>query len=318
MPKMSLVIPVYNVEDYLRECLDFCINQTLKDIEIICINDASSDNSALILKEYEEKDNRVKIITHEKNRGLGGARNSGKDAATGDYIWFIDSDDFIVSHACEILYSCAIQNNADIVRFNAISFIEKKTHGPRVYDKSKSYYCCNWPYDRVISISKENKRLPQTSESACLYITKKKYFKNVSFREKAVHEDVDFSPILFSHVEKIFCLNYAFYIRRRHQKSITGGGIDSKKLILGMIEASNALFEFIEARNFKSSHFCVKCFFDAMYYLFSGYNKEKQIHTEAYNNIFKKIFKKYPQWKISFFSVKRRIRRKIVNTLADG
>lgn len=94
MPKISVIIPVYNVEKYLAECLTSVVNQTFKDIEIICVNDGSTDNSPKILKEFAQKDSRIRIINQE-NQGLSAARNTGLDVATGEYVSFIDSDDFV-------------------------------------------------------------------------------------------------------------------------------------------------------------------------------------------------------------------------------
>ena len=93
-PKVSVIIPVYNVEDYLRQCLDSVINQTLKDIEIICVDDGSTDNSLQIFREYEQKDSRVKVLT-QKNQYAGVARNTGMNIARGHYYVFLDSDDFL-------------------------------------------------------------------------------------------------------------------------------------------------------------------------------------------------------------------------------
>lgn len=110
LKKISVIVPVYNVEKYLPECLDSIINQTLKDIEIICINDGSLDNSLEILKRYAEKDSRIKIIDKE-NEGVGKARNDGIRAATGEFIAFMDSDDFYPSdNVLEVLYSSAKEN----------------------------------------------------------------------------------------------------------------------------------------------------------------------------------------------------------------
>ena len=92
-PKVSVIIPVYNVEDYLRQCLDSVINQTLKDIEIICVDDGSTDKSLEILHEYEKKDSRITVLT-QKNQYAGVARNVGMSVATGKYFVFLDSDDF--------------------------------------------------------------------------------------------------------------------------------------------------------------------------------------------------------------------------------
>ena len=114
MYKLSVIIPVYNVESYLRECLDSITNQTVKDIEIICVDDGSTDNSPEILKEYQKKDSRIKIITKE-NGGQASARNLGIKEAQGEYIAFIDSDDFIEAEMLEKLYTKAKDNNLDIV-----------------------------------------------------------------------------------------------------------------------------------------------------------------------------------------------------------
>ena len=118
MSKVSAIIPIYNVEQYLSKCLDSVINQTLRDIEIICINDCSSDNSLEILKEYANKDNRIKIIDFKENKGVSVARNEGIKVARGEYIAFVDSDDFIDLDFYEKLYSKAKEKNADIAKGN--------------------------------------------------------------------------------------------------------------------------------------------------------------------------------------------------------
>ncbi|MBO6273446.1 glycosyltransferase [bacterium] len=115
MVKISVIIPIFNVEKYLRQCLDSVINQTLKDIEIICIDDGSTDNSGKILDEYVKKDNRVKVI-HKKNTGYGNSINMGIDIVTGEYIGIVESDDYIEPNMYETLYNDAINNDADIVK----------------------------------------------------------------------------------------------------------------------------------------------------------------------------------------------------------
>jgi len=112
--KVSIIVPVYNIENYLRQCLDSIIHQTLKEIEIICINDGSTDNSTLILEEYALNDNRIKIINKE-NAGLGAARNTGIEHAKGEYIGFVDSDDYVDVAMFEKLYKNAKFFNSDIV-----------------------------------------------------------------------------------------------------------------------------------------------------------------------------------------------------------
>ena len=115
MPKVSIIIPIYNVEQYLKKCLDSIINQTLKDLEIICINDCSPDNSLSILEEYAAKDSRIKIINLEQNGGQGKARNLGIDLATGEYVCFVDPDDYMSLNMYEDLYKQACELDSEIV-----------------------------------------------------------------------------------------------------------------------------------------------------------------------------------------------------------
>ncbi|MBP3847839.1 glycosyltransferase [bacterium] len=114
MPKISVIIPIYNVEKYLRQCLDSVVNQTIKDIEIICVNDGSTDNSQAILNEYAKKDERF-VVINQVNQGLSVARNNGLNSATGKYVAFIDSDDYLLNNNYfEKLYNACEKYNADI------------------------------------------------------------------------------------------------------------------------------------------------------------------------------------------------------------
>ena len=116
MPKVSVIVPVYNVEPYLRQCLDSIVSQTLEDIEIILVDDGSTDGSAEICDEYKTKDNRIRVI-HKSNEGLSAARNDGIDASTAPYIMFADGDDWVEPEFCETPYRIAMDNKADLVLF---------------------------------------------------------------------------------------------------------------------------------------------------------------------------------------------------------
>lgn len=118
MIKVSVIIPVYNVENYLRQCLDSVVNQTLREIEIICVNDSSTDGSLAILEEYAQKDDRIQVIT-QPNAGAGAARNRGMDLAKGEYLSFLDSDDFFEPAMLEKAYNLAEQNRADFVVYKS-------------------------------------------------------------------------------------------------------------------------------------------------------------------------------------------------------
>ena len=153
MPKVSIVIPTYNVEQYLKECLDSVVNQTLKDIEIICVDDGATDNSGKILDEYAAKDSRIKVI-HKENGGYGKAMNVGIDNATGEYIGIVEPDDYILPEMYETLYNKAKELNLDFIKSDFCRFTGDGENRKFVYnrlDKSNSYY------DRVVNIQEDFK-----------------------------------------------------------------------------------------------------------------------------------------------------------------
>lgn len=122
-PKVSVILPVYNVENYLKQCMDSIVAQTLSDIEIICVDDGSTDASLAILKEYEKKDDRVKVLCQE-NAGAGAARNKGLAIATGEYLSFLDSDDFFSLDMLEKTYCQAKEEDADVIVFRSDQYRE--------------------------------------------------------------------------------------------------------------------------------------------------------------------------------------------------
>ena len=120
---ISVIIPVYNVENYLRECIESVLNQTFRDFEVILVDDGSTDSSGDICDEYVEKDERVTVI-HQKNGGLSVARNTGLSEANGKYVYFLDSDDYISENALATLLNIAENDSSDIVFFDAVSFTD--------------------------------------------------------------------------------------------------------------------------------------------------------------------------------------------------
>ena len=167
MPKISVIIPVYNVEKYLRECIDSIVNQTFKDIEIICINDGSVDSSLQILNEYAAKDKRI-IVIDQKNSGAGAARNVGLRRAVGKYIIFFDSDDYMDACMLEHMYNTAEVNNASIticrsktlfddtkrIELNKWSLVSEfignnERFEPLKYADKIFQFCVGWPWDKL-------------------------------------------------------------------------------------------------------------------------------------------------------------------------
>ena len=152
MPKVSVIIPVYNVEKYLRQCLDSVVNQTLKDIEIICVDDGSTDYSSSILNEYAAKDNRIQVI-HKANSGYGASVNIGFDKATGEYVAIVEPDDCILPNMYETLYKVATKTQADMVRADYYTFKGNDDHRNKelceIDFSKKNYNRCINPRDNM-------------------------------------------------------------------------------------------------------------------------------------------------------------------------
>ncbi|MCI7292089.1 MAG: glycosyltransferase [Methanobrevibacter woesei] len=222
--KVSVIVPVYNVEKYLRDCLDSIVNQTLEDIEIICVNDGSTDNSLAILEDYAEKDSRIRIINQE-NKGLGGARNTGLYNANGEYISFIDSDDWIEPNTFEESYNMSKDLDLDMLMFQMKFFnmeteeySENQNTNIEVIDNSFSGTVFN--YKDVFDVLF---KIPHNSVNK-LY--KYSFLKDMKFKflEGAYYEDLaSFFP-LFLEAKKVSILKKQFYIYRIRSESITTSG----------------------------------------------------------------------------------------------
>lgn len=132
-PLVSVIVPVYKVEDCLIRCLNSLCKQTLRDIEIILVDDASPDCCGAICDEYATKDNRFKVVHHVANKGLSSARNTGIKEATAAYLMFVDSDDYVHADFCRLPYECAVQQEADLVLFNRSEVGQPKLLGRAFY-----------------------------------------------------------------------------------------------------------------------------------------------------------------------------------------
>lgn len=244
--KISIIVPVYNVEEYLHDCINSLISQTLKDIEIICIDDQSTDSSGEILEYFAKKDNRIKIIKNTKNLGLGGSRNVGINNASGEYIQFLDSDDWLDKTCLETLYNKVKENNADIIMFKLINFDQDTGN----FFKT-NYYSMDYMeqfYDKVFNheiISDYIFRLPN---SACNKLYKLKFIKdnNFLFPEGLIHED---NPFYFKNIfkaEKIMITDNYFYNRRIRSNSIT---TTMNNRLIDMLTIADIVFSFFLENN---------------------------------------------------------------------
>ncbi len=215
MAKVSIIVPVYNVEEYLSKCLTSITNQTLKDIEIICVNDGSTDNSLAILNEFAKKDSRIKVI-NETNNGVAKTRNIGIEKATGEYIGFVDSDDYIDLDYFEKLYSSATQNNSDI----AIASILKHK---RFFNRYNAKYT-----KEEIAVDIQDKiKLCGDKKHFFFYAWNKIYKSslikenNIKFSEGQIYEDVMFAIKALYYSNKIISVAGTKYHYVEHKNSLT-------------------------------------------------------------------------------------------------
>ncbi|MDR1712878.1 MAG: glycosyltransferase [Coriobacteriales bacterium] len=223
-PKVSVIIPVYNVERYLRECLDSVVEQTLSDIEIICVDDGSTDSSAAILAEYAAKDSRIRIIS-KGNGGLSSARNAGMEAAIGEYLSFLDSDDYYLSNTLESCLTRARETNADVVFFDAQAFFEDeqaRAENPNF----ETYYQRSGNYPAPLSGQEMFAQLYQNGdfrESACLSLYRREYLESTHrcFIEGITHEDDNFTFLALFLASKTAYISEGFYQRRVRAGSLT-------------------------------------------------------------------------------------------------
>lgn len=219
---ISIIVPVYNVEDYLRQCIESILNQKYQDFELILVNDGSTDLSGEICNEYSKKDSRIRV-RHKENGGLSSARNVGLDLATGKYIGFVDSDDWIHEDMYNKLINHAINLDSDVVACNF--FIMKKDLSFVPYTK----FATNQEFTRE-SAMKEIFRNEILTFSSCNKIYKKSLFDNIRFIEGIIFEDKDISYKLIDRSNKVSYIKDLLYYYRYNNKSTLRSSFSLKRL----------------------------------------------------------------------------------------
>jgi len=227
-PKVSIIVPVYNVEKYFQQCVNSLLNQTLADIEIILVNDGSSDNCPAMCDAYSKQDHRIKII-HKKNEGLGYARNSGIEIATGEYIAFVDSDDYVELNTYQKVYDLATDTKTDIVYFTYQRFdnhgnIWTKTSSSKQIQLHKHIEIRELMLDMVANRPKAKRDSDITCSSCCaLYsndLIQKHKLRFKSERE-LISEDRLFNLDYLSHSSRVIIVPDAFYYYRINLSSFS-------------------------------------------------------------------------------------------------
>ena len=243
MTKLSIIVPVYNVEKYLPKCLESLIKQTLKDIEIICVNDGSMDNSLAILKEFASKDSRIRIIDNQ-HQGVAKTRNTGIEQSTGEYIGFVDSDDYIDIDFFEKLYNSATKSNSDI----AIASILKHKNFFNIYN-------AKYTKEETAITIQDKIKLCEDKKHFFFYAWNKIYHSgfikenNIKFSEGQIYEDVMFAIKALYYSNKIISVYGTKYHYIEHENSLTKYKDKTGEKEQDLIKAYSELQEFCNSKN---------------------------------------------------------------------
>lgn len=298
---ISLIIPIYNVELYIDDCINTLIKQTYQNLEIILVDDGSTDNCPSICDYYEKKDKRIKVI-HKKNGGLSDARNSGLKIAKGEYVVFIDSDDFVNIDFVKNLYYACIQNNADM----AVCQYQKVTTIKDV-DWKENKTCNN---DEVITGREFSINIYKGQAINLGFVAWNKIYKkdlfinnNIEYPINKYHEDTFTTFRLLYLTNRIVIVNIPLYYYRIREGSIMTSNADLKRL-LDMLEAAIYPVKYYDKKNDKEL-----LSLSLNYFFKDTIDTYKKFKTELYVGYIKECYTKY--WTIYH----NKLNTKIVNKL---
>lgn len=287
MEKISIIVPVYNVEKYLKDCLSSILNQTFSNFELILVDDGSQDDSGKICDEFALKDNRIKVI-HKENGGQSSARNIGLDIAKGEYIIFVDSDDVIATNMFEILFNIICETNTDIVTCKYIRFFLTTEISINENVNSNRVDILN-----TDTIMKELVNNEKVNFSPCAKIYKKELFNSLRFQEGIIFEDMQLLYQLWATIEKAAITDSILYFYRNNPTSTLNSKYNSKHLI--EYEIRKDIYEFYQKDYPKYSYnFYVNWMFSSvLMYVRITHNEYKNKSNYKYLlNFDKKILKK--------------------------
>lgn len=218
---VSVIVPIYNVAPWLEDCLTSLEKQGLKNIEVILVNDGSTDGSRAIAQRYAERNSNFTLVDRE-NGGLSAARNTGLDRARGEYVYFLDSDDYLAENALEILYTKASQENLDVLKFSAYTFTDGCENFAWESDGGYKYKGCYPGIYRGMDALGIFLRNGDISPSCCLIITRRETVEKNALRfcEGIIHEDNLFHFQLMALSERTAVCNQPLYYRRVRDGSI--------------------------------------------------------------------------------------------------
>ena len=241
---ISVIVPIYNTQEYIRECIESIINQSYKNLEIILVDDGSTDTSGVICDEYSKIDSRIKVL-HQKNGGMSKARNNGLDMANGNYIQFIDSDDFIDLNMIEILYNNAQNYGAEVSMCSHYTYIDNEAKSD-----STGKFCIYSKIDALRELL-----MDRTIRSyAWNKLFARNLFDGIRFPEGRVFEDIIAIPKLFEKANKIVLNDIPLYYYRQRNGSVLH--VQTKALRLSYIDAILEVQDYIRTHIKSLDNYC--------------------------------------------------------------
>lgn len=288
MVKVSVIIPVYNAADYLNEAIDAVLNQTLDDIEVICVDDGSEDNSLDILKDIASKDSRV-MYFHQENQGGGAARNHALPHAKGKYIYFMDADDIVDLNALKECYDICEEKNLDFVLFKAENYAEDTGEYFKTSDYSMDEVC-DFVGERIFNFRDLGDLMFKVSVTPWCKMYNREFVlsTNAQFAEGLIFHDNIFFWDVFLSAERIYFYDRYLYTRRRHSASSTGAG---DKRYVSSITINNMIIQkFINHGLFEK--YKKRLYDHKIYLIFHRYSTMREEFREFFYEELKKDFSK--------------------------
>lgn len=296
MPKISVIIPVYNVSEFIPKCLESVLNQNFDDIEVICVNDGSSDNSLAILKDFENKDKRI-IVIDKENEGSGVARNAGLAIAKGKYVYFVDGDDWLEENSLCKMYKKAEELNTDVLIFGGLSCYEKnnniiKNKGGYSADKLPNKYL-----NKVFSAKDIKKDIFTFPSTAWTKLYKRDFLEQNNIKFQPIKVGQDQLPFFHSMItaERIAILPENLYCYRKNRKGAVTA--TKKKKNFSPVYVFYGIEELLKSTGMASKYeyiFINRYFSKATSWLAKFDDDLKQGYFEEYSKLLAHIKKDYP------------------------
>jgi len=296
MPKVSVIVPVYNGDKFLNQCLESVANQTLKDLEVIVVNDGSRDNSLEIMQKFKDKYTDMFKIIDIQNSGVGAARNKALDIATGEFIKFLDADDYLELNILEKMYDIAKENNVSLVRGNYHQFLGKLNLGDM----------CSWSGlkgNQIVDVTKNKDYIIKETSGIGNKLIKRDLIGDLRFPENTKWEDLAIMPVVVASASKVYHMDEDVYNYRVNLNTTIKDFIRKTPHVLDIIKCVELIEQNLKNRGLDESY---REQIESLYILHTLFRVEnvmtwinfpKSRKNDVINSMINIIELRYPNWK---------------------